>query len=317
MNERTTTPTGPTQTSPAPAPFQAAPYSLAWKRATSSFPDEPKTYTTFMCRGPQPHPIRLADTLKSSMLEQSLEAFQSQVETSLDRVNTLAKRLKKLKTAAQAGDLREIAKSVGDAKDLATAAQDQCAALSFEFDDTGYFPDAFLAEVVTAAEAKGLKVFAQDGKLYAYPLLVRVKAAERAVQIGKKTERGIRPSALAARLYQLHSKPARFKPADFLGLLYRAYKHCAAKNESPVLTLAEIYDVLTLMPGAAKEYTRDDFARDLYLLDRSGVTAMTDGIEFRFSASTGTRNASATLVCIAEDGSEKRYYGISFITPER
>ena len=320
MNERTTTPTGPTQTTPAPTPFQAAPYSLAWKRATSSFPDEPKTYTTFMCRGPQPHPIRLADTLKSSMLEQSLEAFQSQVETSLDRVNTLAKRLKKLKTAAQAGDLREIAKSVGDAKDLATAAQDQCAALSFEFDDTGYFPDAFLAEVVTAAEAKGLKVFAQDGKLYAYPLLVRVKAAERAVQIGKKTERGIRPSALAARLYQLHSKPARFKPADFLGLLYRAYKHCAAKNESPVLTLAEIYDVLTLMPGAAKEYTRDDFARDLYLLDRSGVTTigvntMSDGIEFRFSASTGTRSASATLVCIAEDGSEKRYYGINFITP--
>jgi hypothetical protein len=251
------------------------------------------------------------------MLEQSLEAFQSQVETSLDRVNTLAKRLKKLKTAAQAGDLREIAKSVGDAKELSTAAQEQCAALSFEFDDAGYFPDAFLAEVVTAAEAKGLKVFAQDGKLYAYPLLVRIKAAERAVQIGKKTERGIRPSALAAKLYQLQSKPARFKPADFLGLLYRAYKHCAAKNESPVLTLAEIYDVLTLMPGAAKEYTRDDFARDLYLLDRSGVTAMSDGIESRFSASTGTRNASATLVCIAEDGSEKRYYGISFITPER
>jgi hypothetical protein len=250
------------------------------------------------------------------MLEQSLEAFQTQVETSLDRVNTLAKRLKKLKSAAQIGDLREIAKSVGDAKELSTAAQGQCSALSFEFDDAGYFPDAFLAEVVTAAEAKGLKVFAQDGKLYCYPLLVRMKPAERSVQIGKKTERGIRPSALAARLYQLQSKPARFKPADFLGLLYRAYKHCAAKNESPVLTLAEIYDVLTLMPGAAKEYTRDDFARDLYLLDRSGVTAMSDGIEFRFSASTGTRNASATLVCIAEDGSEKRYYGISFIIPD-
>ena len=54
---------------------------------------------------------------------------------------------------------------------------------------------------MTAAEARGLKVFAQDGKLYCYPLLVRVKGAERAVQIGKKSERGIRPSALAAKLF--------------------------------------------------------------------------------------------------------------------
>jgi hypothetical protein len=246
------------------------------------------------------------------MLEQSLEAFQTQVEASLDRANTLAKRLKKLKSAAQSGDLREIGKSAGEIRELAAAAHEQSAALAFGFDDTGYFPDAFLREVVAAAEARGLKVFAQDGKLYCYPLLVRVKGAERAVQIGKKTERGIRPSALAAKLFQLQSKPARFKPADFLGLIHRAYKHCAGKNESPVLTLAEIYDVLTLMPGAAREYTRDDFARDLYLLDRSGVTTLNDGTECRFSASTGARSASATLVCIAEDGSEKRYYGISF-----
>ncbi len=32
-------------------------------------------------------------------------------------------------------------------------------------------------------------------------------------------------------------------------------------------------------------------------------------------ASTGTRNAAATFVCIAEDGSEKRYYGIGFESP--
>ena len=65
-------------------------------------------------------------------------------------------------------------------------------------------------------------------------------------------------------------------------------------------------------PGSAKEYTRDDFARDLYLLDKSGVTRMDNGIAFRFSASTGTRNLGSTFVCIAEDGSEKRYYGIDF-----
>jgi len=251
------------------------------------------------------------------MLEESLDAFQTQVEASLERVGALAKRLKKLKSAAQSGDLREIGKAVGEIREVAAAARQQADALSFEFDDSNYFPDGLLREVVAEADAKGLKVFAQDGKLYCYPLLVRVKGAERAVQIGKKTERGIRPSALVAKLYRMQSKPARFKPGDFLGLIYRAYQHCAGKNQSPVLTLVEIYDVLTLMPGAAKEYTRDDFARDLYLLDRSGVTTANDGAEFHFFASTGTRNASSTLVCIAEDGSEKRYYGISFTSLER
>jgi hypothetical protein len=249
------------------------------------------------------------------MLEPALQTLQSQVETTLDRANSLTKRLKKLKTAAQTGDLREISKSLADLKELAVTVEQQSSALAFEFDEPGYFPDGFLSELADAAGARGLKVFTQDGKLYCYPLLVRVKPAERSVQIGKKTERGIRPSALAAKLQQLHAKPARFQSGAFLGLLHRAWKHCAAKNESPVLTLVELYDVLTLMLGTAKEYTRDDFARDLYLLDRSGVTRMDNGTEFRLSASTGTRNTSNTFVCIAEDGSEKRYYGIAFTQP--
>jgi hypothetical protein len=246
------------------------------------------------------------------MLEQSLEAFQTQVETSLGSVASLLKRLKKLRGAAQSGDLREIGKSLAEAKQSAPLMSAQTESLAFEFDDTDYFPDTFLKELEAAATARGMTVFSRDAKLYCYPLLVRVKAAERAVQIGKKAERGIRPSALAAKLQQLQSKPTRFKPSEFLALLHRAYLHSTHAKETSVLTLAEIYDVLTLMPGTAKDYTKDDFAADLYLLDSSGVTALPNGTAFRFSASTGTRNASSTFVCIARDGSEKRYYGISF-----
>jgi hypothetical protein len=246
------------------------------------------------------------------MLEESLEAFQTQVEASLAGVNSLLKRLKKLRGAAQTGDLREIGKSLGEVKQAAPQVSALTEGLEFGFDDSDYFTDTFLSELEDAAKARGLTVFARDGKLYCYPLLVRVKAAERAVQIGKKAERGIRPSALAAKLQLLQSKSTRFKPAEFLGLLHRAYLHCAGAKHTPVLTLLEIYDVLTLMPGTAKDYTKDDFAGDLYLLDSSGLSGLPDGTAFRFSASTGTRNAAATFVCIARDGSEKRYYGISF-----
>ncbi len=250
--------------------------------------------------------------MPESTLEHSLSSLQTQIEASLDKANALTKRLKRLRASAQAGDLRDIDKSLPEVRDLAAAVKEQSETLEFGFDDKDYFPDVFLSDLVEASREQGMTVFAQDGKLYCYPLLLRVKTADRAVQIGKKMERGVRPSALAAKLRVLQARPARFKPADFLNLLYRAYRHCASADESAVLTLSEIYDVLTLMPGAAKEYTRDDFARDLYLVDKSGVSRMDNGMVFRFAASTGTRNAAATFLCIAEDGSEKRYYGISF-----
>ncbi len=245
-------------------------------------------------------------------LESSLESLQQHVESSLEATNYQVKRLKKLRAAAMSGDLREISKQLAEVKQTAPTVATQASELAFGFDDTGYFPESFLTELEGAATKLGMTVFARDGKLYCHPLLVRVKSAERAVQIGKKTERGVRPSALAAKLRVLQSKPTRFKPADFLTLLHRAYLHCAGAAESAVLTLAEIYDVLTLMPGSGRDYTKDDFGGDLYLLDSSGVTRLASGATCRLSASTGTRNASLTFVCIASDGSEKRYYGISF-----
>jgi hypothetical protein len=250
------------------------------------------------------------------MLEQALQSFQEQVETSLQQVNSLIGRLKKLNGAAHAGDLREIGKGLDEVRQLASAARDAVAAVEFIFDEDAWFPDRFLQELVDASAAQGMRAFALDGKLYCYPLLVRVKPAERAVQIGKKIERGVRPSALLAKLRAMQSKPARFKPEGFLELLYKAWKRCAT-DKKPIVALSDIYDLLTLMPGSAKDYAREEFARDLYLLDRSGVNHTRDGFVVSLPASTGTRNAAATFVCIAEDGSEKRYYGIGFERSKR
>ncbi len=186
------------------------------------------------------------------MLEQSLQSFQEQVETSLQNVNALTRRLKKLSGAAHTGDLREIAKGLGEIDALAAAARDLVGKLEFGFDEESYFPDRFLEEIVEASAAAGMKLFALDGKLYCYPLLVRVKAAERSVQIGKKTERGVRPSALLAKLRAMQTKPARFKPESFLELLYKVWKRCM-REDRRVVPLNEIYDLLTLMPGSGRD----------------------------------------------------------------
>ena len=73
----------------------------------------------------------------------------------------------------------------------------------------------------------------------------------------------------------------------------------------------DIYRLLTLLPGQAREYTRPEFARDLYLLDSSGLTETRDGRGLRWHASTGTRGAGV-LTTVAKTGQQQRYWGVSF-----
>jgi hypothetical protein len=70
------------------------------------------------------------------------------------------------------------------------------------------------------------------------------------------------------------------------------------------------------MPGQAREYSKQEFARDIYLLDRSGVTRTRRGYVVSFPASTGARSATSTLRIVTEGGQEKVYYGIAFAQAE-
>ena len=79
-----------------------------------------------------------------------------------------------------------------------------------------------------------------------------------------------------------------------------------------MVRLIDVWAVLTLLPGQGREYTKQEFARDLYLLDHSGVTvALGGGRRLRWSASTGTKGAGV-LTTVARGGQQQRYWGISF-----
>lgn len=69
--------------------------------------------------------------------------------------------------------------------------------------------------------------------------------------------------------------------------------------------------MLTLLPGQGREYTRQEFARDLYLLDQSGVTEV-KGRTMRLPASTLTKKTTKVLSTVTKDGRQKLYSGISF-----
>jgi hypothetical protein len=144
---------------------------------------------------------------------------------------------------------------------------------SWEFDEEAYLQgEGFVDELIAAGERAGLRISFQDNRLYAYPALVRVLPGDRAVLIDKVRERRLRPSVLADLLRDRQKRPPRFKASDFLEALHDVYQvairqHGTRLMEGAPVPLLDLYELFTLLPGARREYSAQEFARDVYLGD--------------------------------------------------
>jgi hypothetical protein len=254
-------------------------------------------------------------------LEAALARTESATDAALASAAQLTRVLRRLRGAALVGNLRDLRATLGSVTQVADQAREAAgaAAESWTLDEEAYVGSArFTAELLATARAAGLQLFERDDRLYCYPVLVRVSAADRAVFVDRTRERRVRPSVLIEHLRDVQRRPPRFRSEAFLESLFRAYEHLAKQRGPNQVTagtpepLVAVYDLLTLMPGSAREYSRQEFARDVYLLDRSGVTTTRRGYVVTFPASTGARSASAALRVVTESGQEKVYYGITF-----
>lgn len=252
-------------------------------------------------------------------LETALARTESDADAALKAAGVVTKALKKLHAAAHTGDLRELRRIMETADQAITALRQQFVNLQegWDFDEDQYFAGAaFTEELLTAATAAGVKIHEHDGRLYSFPFLLRVLPADRAVQIDKKRERRIRPGVFVAHLKDLQERPVRARHEPFLEALFNAYEVAVqGRGEEllktkTVIQLARIYELLTLLPGQSKEYPREEFARDIYLLDESGVRVTKGGMKLSFHAATGTKASHLTVV--AKTGALKKYYGLAF-----
>lgn len=251
-------------------------------------------------------------------LEGALDSTQRDVEAALRAAESLVSTLKRARRGAQEGrlqDLRRVIDTVdGGVSSLLQLLQNL--RNGWQFDDEGYLSDGrYVAELIEAARQRDVGVFEADDMLYCYPSLLRVLPGERAVRIDKAVERRLRPSVLAGHLRDVQKRGARFKESAFLESLYAAYETLAARAGKEffagrVERLADIYELLTLLPGAAKDYTVQEFTRDVYLLDQSGTRQTKRGKSVSFPAATGTRGKP--LMIVTQDGKSKLYYGIAF-----
>lgn len=258
-------------------------------------------------------------------LEQTLAKLEGDVDVTVKAAKTALTALRKILGAAHVGDLRELRKAREAAEQAIVTLQQQFANVreGWDFDEETYLTGSgFLSELVETAKRAGLKLYEQDGQLYAYPFLIRVIPGERAVTIDRIRERRLRPQILVAHLKELQIRPVRFKPEAFLEALYEAYRVLTAErggalvSSAQVIPLIRVYDLLTLLPGHAKEYQLQEFARDIYLLDQSGVSKTKRGTTMSLPAATGTKSAKNVLGVITKEGHKKKYYAISFSVPD-
>lgn len=229
----------------------------------------------------------------------------------------LTRAAKNLEKASQEGDISKIHKAVDGIRSAEQVARQEARNAESAWTPTAeevekYLRDDYEAELVSVAAQSGMRIIRQDQHLVAYPSLLRVLPEARAVQIDRARVAALRPSKLVKLLLANSSKKPRFKPAQFLESLYNAYKLHVRTGTVQGATLVDLYQTLTLLPGAAKDYDRSAFARDLYFLQSSGVITTKSGAKVSFSASTGTKGTSKFFTFMSPDGSPVVYFAIAF-----
>lgn len=255
-------------------------------------------------------------------------AADSVLRASLDQV----KQARQLKKAAQEGNIaaiRRLSERVALGADtVRQAAANAVQAWPFpEESEREYLQESYLGELQAAAKAGGLSAFERDGRLIAHPSIVRVAAGDRAVAVNRKQSASIRPTRVVEGLQRLQKSPPRFSPQQFLESLHMVYGRLTRDRtigdrlpiNSPglVVRLAEMYEVMTALPGYKRDYSQLDFARDLHRLETSGVTQTRSGERVSFPASTGTRALGGLISFIDADGQSIPYYGITFTGAQR
>lgn len=256
-------------------------------------------------------------TTRPTGLEEALREVERDADTAIRSLGAALKAAKRAKSAAAAGQIRDLEQSMGAAASLAGQASEAADDLQagWQFDVGAWFASGeYAKELLAAAAEAGVKAFESDERILCYPAIAEVSASDSSVVVDKKKDRRVRPSVLVEHLRALQQRPPRFKSEAYIESLAAAYDYVvAAKGLRPgtAARLVDVHRALTLLPGAAREYTRQELARDIYLLDQSGVVECKDGRRMSLPASALTRSAGV-LTTVTRSGQTKLYAGLAF-----
>lgn len=251
-------------------------------------------------------------------LESECAALERACDLMADALKRAGRTERALHRAAVEGDLGRIRKLAEElalhASSLADATRNAASTWSWTPErEVAYLDGAYAQELVATGATAGVRIDSIDSRLSAFPALLRILASQRTVKIDTTKLTALRPSKVVARLKALQQAKPRLNPERFLEVIFDAYRRVVpADNISAGARLQEIYDVLTVHPDMRRQYDKNEFARDVHLLDRAGVSRTKSGHEIRFPAATGTKSQSGTFTIVDAAGTAHTYYAVRF-----
>ena len=225
---------------------------------------------------------------------------------------------KQMEKAAQEGDIKKLRKAaagVGTAIEIAgQVGLNARSAWPFSEDQEQlYLELKYAPEFLASAKTAGLTVHERDERLIAFPSILRILPSERAVKVDRKKVYGLRPSHLTDTLLKNQKRGPRTKSQPFLEDLYRAYKLLTRDRVGTATKLMDVYQAFTLQSGSAAEYGKAEFARDLFMLDASGISRTRSGANVSLTGAPSAKGAERDRISfVAPDGELKTYYGLQF-----
>jgi hypothetical protein len=261
----------------------------------------------------------------STELEPALSELDTRMVEAERQAKGLLARLKRARRMVAIGDINGVAAQLEQAPEAADRLVTAFRALdgSFTYDaEEAFTSGTYVAELKAEAARQGVTLVERDGRLSAFPLVLKLDARATGVRVGRKMVRAIRPSALVKSL-KAAQQAGRFNAAGFLEQLWRAYQHLAPSgwkptggSQGPSVSLSQIHTLLTLLPAAAADYPREVFVCDLLRLNREPDTRTRGGLGFSLPASTGSKGQDR-LTVYDERGVEHIFVGIRFVAPTR
>ncbi len=258
-------------------------------------------------------------------LESALDDLEKQLEAAAKAAKSAISVLKTAQASARVGNLRDLQNQLAEGRNAAKRFAEAMAQAdqSWTFEPGPYFAEgSYLQELKEEAERAGLSLFEKDGRIYCFPMLLTLSERDSAVVIDRKLERRVRPRKLVELLVARQRRPQRFNAQKLIDTLFEAYSlrgHEIVREwtpdtpgPGPVVPLLRIYRQLTPLPGSERDYTKEEFARDIYLLDQQPDLRTKDGRRFALPASTGTKAASRPVTVVDHQGMERVYVGIRF-----
>lgn len=250
-------------------------------------------------------------------LEAALRELDAKVEEAQRAADALAKAVRRLRSMASVGNVQQLERQLSVLPELAQIAGEAVSRLdgAWTFDARGHVENGYTAELLAAAEGR-VPLFEKEGRLFAFPYIIRLAASDPSIRLGRTAERGLRPTIIVDKLAALLGRPQKANEQRFLELLYRAYQRLAGQDwrrlergQGPAIPLVDVHEVITLLPSA--DYPAEEFGRDLLYLDRRPDLRTRDGTAFALAGSTMGKT-SRKIVIYDEHGNTREFIAIRF-----